>query len=368
MILAVNESRNAAAARYLPPRAAAVLRHSARARHAIRVLTLRGLGQLVPVSSFTGAQLAAQDLQSYVVGVPSAAEQGSAPTPAQVAAAIAQDVGAYCAQWADRCPGGPPDISSLIASYAAAYTSNVQRVQMGIQTGTIALPPQTGGGNATAYATPAIAPAPTYTGPIQPAGGGAPNPFNRGTQPIQWFNFELAQGRTPGAGGNVTGGGAGSPAAQTPTQAVLRNMSRPNMPLQVGDLFSLDIQGPANSPVTITATKNGGAPTNQAFGTTDLSGSRSITGGMTANEVGSWVELIQVGSGQPYTLQFNVSPLLTTAAGTKPAGGETGGGGGTATDAGTTASAGVAVQASGVPWGLIAVAVVAGMFLLGGRR
>jgi hypothetical protein len=115
----------------------------------------RGLGDtaLQVVSPFTGTQLAQQDLQAYLATLSTQVEQGTAPTVDQVAANISGDVASYCASWPDRCAGGTPDVTALIAQYAQSLGTNQQRVYTGAVDNTLALPLPT-----SAYPAPVVLP------------------------------------------------------------------------------------------------------------------------------------------------------------------------------------------------------------------
>lgn len=364
MIQAVNISRNQGHVLYtIPPG----VRRSAAAVRAISILrTLRGLGDLGP---YDVAGLIARDTQAYVNGVGYNVEQGIAVSPETFKANLVGDANGMCAgsswgQTGSRCTVSQADIDAAVAAYAAALAQKVNTFAANVAAGQVVVPQgnyyqsnsgvaaPTGGGSSTAYATPSVAPAPTYPSTVQ-------------TQ-------------TP------TGGGSASTVANTPAQAVVRNLSRPNMPLQVGDMFSLDVMGTPGGLVKITATKNGTPAGTTAWGNADSNGHRSITGTMTAAEVGSWVEAIQVGDGgQPYTLSFNVSPAAANAAGQQSTGaGPTGGGSTTATnvsDTGVTNNATpppAATSTDGFSIGgvqistpvLLGLAAAALFFFSGGRR
>lgn len=198
----------------------------------------------------------------------------------------------------------------------------------------------TGGGNTTAYSVPASLP---LTNTTAATGGG---------------NVTAA----PNAGATGTG-------ASGPVQVSLVNLTRSNMPLQVGDRWQLIIRGGANLPVTIFGLKDGaavGSPT--PFGSTDATGVRVIDGLMTQNEVGSWRETVTVGTSSA-DISFVVSPAAGSAS-TSVA--TTGGGNTTAT--GVTQPAGIpttfpgAAPGSMPSWLPLVAGAAALLYFFGGRR
>jgi hypothetical protein len=96
--------------------------------------------------------------------------------------------------------------------------------------------------------------------------------------------------------------------------ANLINRSRPGFPYAVGDTFELQISGPANSPVSISATQNNQSLGTSSYGYTDSSGRRNISARWEAGNNGNWDEVIQVGAGTPARLSFQVysSPVAGT--------------------------------------------------------
>ena len=108
---------------------------------------------------------------------------------------------------------------------------------------------------------------------------------------------------------------AGTPAASIPTSVKLVNVSRPGMPAQVGDNFSLTISGSPNQVVTGSATQNGQSAGSTTYGSTDGGGNRVLTGTYDASTVGNWVEQWQVGNGTPASLSFSVAAAGSPATG-----------------------------------------------------
>jgi hypothetical protein len=163
----------------------------------------------------------------------------------------------------------------------------------------------------------------TYQGnPINPAYMG----------PAAAIAAAATAGQSPTGGGGATGStsaGTGGTVA-VPVTLTFTNTSRAGMPLQVGDSWSLTIMGSANTPVTADATQNGKLVANgTAFGSTDASGKRVLTGVMTADTVGQWQETFHVGS-QSAQLSFTVASASAGKAPPPPD--QTGGGGSTSTD------------------------------------
>lgn len=375
MIVAVNVTRNAAAGVRSVPLLAAMRRPRPAG------------GGLGDYGTYDVAAALQQSYQTAIAGLAYEVERGTAANQDAFAMYLFEQARMLCSgvswgQAADRCAIPTDVILQLVTQYGAALGSILATKLAQVASGDICAPssfltanpgvvlseraiaacgygaaPATpsGGGNSTAYATPSIAPAPTYPTTIQ-------------TQ-------------VP------TGGGISTVAANTPAQAVARNLSRPNLPFRVGDMFSLDVMGAPNAMVKITATKNGTPVGTTSFGATDGHGQRSITGTMTAAEIGSWLEVIQVGDGgQPYTLSFNVSPAAVNSAGqqttsTGAGSSQTGGGSTTATnvnDSGDTDTAppAPAADTGGLTIGgvhlstpvLLGVAAAALFYFSGGRR
>lgn len=97
------------------------------------------------------------------------------------------------------------------------------------------------------------------------------------------------------------------PPPPTPVTATLRNVSRPGMPFQVGDSFSLDIQGAPNSPASLSGTQNGVSKGETPLGSTDGTGNLSNTGTLDDSSVGSWTEVVTVGGVSSEQIGFDVT-------------------------------------------------------------
>ena len=99
----------------------------------------------------------------------------------------------------------------------------------------------------------------------------------------------------------------GSPAGTAGVSATMVNTSRPGQPLAVGDSWTLTITGPANSPVSNTASQNGNSLGTTPYGSTNGSGVFSLNGTATASTVGTWSETWSVGGVSAPALNFTVS-------------------------------------------------------------
>ena len=102
------------------------------------------------------------------------------------------------------------------------------------------------------------------------------------------------------------------PVAATVT---LVNVSRPGQSLQVGDSWRLDITGPPNAPVSITATKNGASMGTTPMGSTDQSGKLSLNATADSSVVGDWREMVTVGASPAPVLAFSVGAASSGGAG-----------------------------------------------------
>lgn len=203
----------------------------------------------------------------------------------------------------------------------------------------------TGGGNTTGYTVPNTV---TNTYGTQPAN--TPPPTGGG-------------GNTSTPPQSTTGNGPSGPVVVT-----LRNISRPNMPLAVGDRFELNITGSPYSPVSIDATRDGSQRGVSSFGNTDGQGLKIIPGQMTANEVGHWVEVVTVANSTA-TLSFSVGQAPGMAPGGGPAaagsGSNTGGGGSTAVPGATGGPDYLPALPSSLPsWALPAAIAAVAVFML----
>jgi hypothetical protein len=269
----------------------------------------------------TGAQLEAQDLASYEVNLPFQVQQGTYATPDQVAANIQADVNAYCAQWPDRCPGGPPPVS--VADYA------LQLAQAQAQFPTIYTP----------VPPPPVPPSPPPAVPPSSTTVGAPNPFNPASQPAQWMAFEISQGRMA-PGSSPAPRPLGGPTIQPTVQ--ISNVSRPGFGFQVGDSFSLIVTGQAGSAVEATATQNGRALGRTPYGNTDGSGRFTLTGTFDPSTAGVWSEQWFVGGAPAGSLAFTVATPYTAP----PASSGSGASGSSAGASGSGSSGGAALPSA----------------------
>ena len=125
------------------------------------------------------------------------------------------------------------------------------------------------------------------------------------------------------------------------TTANLSNVSRPGQPFQAGDQYQLVITGAPNTPVTGTASQNGGPGSSSQFGTTNAQGNLApILGTFSAGDVGTWNEQWTVG-GSSALLQFSVTAVPQQSTnGSKTSDGSGGGStGSSSTGASTTTPA-----------------------------
>jgi len=149
----------------------------------------------------------------------------------------------------------------------------------------------------------------------------------------------------------------------------IENVSRPGQTssFQVGDDWRVTVRGPANSPVTASSVQNGASNPASSFGSTDSSGVRVLTGRMSADTVGSWLENWYVGGKSAGSLTFKVAAT--------PGGGNTGGGAGSGSDAGSgsgsdslsdlfTKQVGIPFTSVGAPVWMLAAAGIGALVIL----
>lgn len=96
---------------------------------------INGIGILM-----TPSQLVQQDLQSYMVNIDFAVQQGTAVSPSQLAAILQQEVNAVCNNWPDQCGDVGNVISAAVATYASALAAAQNKAYQGAINNTIALP------------------------------------------------------------------------------------------------------------------------------------------------------------------------------------------------------------------------------------
>jgi len=211
-------------------------------------------------------------------------------------------------------------------------------------------------------AAPAVAAAPVSAGGGQPTAYSIPNTVT----PTYGTVTPITGGGGPTAAAPSSASGTGT-ASSGPVQVSLRNTSRPNMPLAVGDRFELVIAGSPNSPVSIDATRNGSQRGVSAAGATDSQGFRVVAGVMSEAEVGSWSETISVGNSSA-SLSFQVAAAPTMTAGGPAASGSggstTGGGGATATTLPDLALNDRAPASTGLPSWVLPAAIAAAAVLM----
>lgn len=136
--------------------------------------------------------------------------------------------------------------------------------------------------------------------------------------------------------GNST---ATSIVAKLPTVSLL-NTTAPNQPFQVGDSWSLQINGAPNSPVTDTASQNGASLGTTSYGSTDSNGNLFLSGTFDSSTVGTWVETWSVGGISAGPISFTVSPAPTQVygGGSSTTGGSSTGSSGSTNSGGSTST------------------------------
>lgn len=194
------------------------------------------------------------------------------------------------------------------------------------------------------------------------------------------YNPAPALSQSPTGGGSATqtpGSTSNAPATGAPMAATvqLTNVSRPGSPLQVGDKWALKITGAPNGAVVGTATHNGISAGSTNFGNTDSTGQQTLTGQMTADTIGTWVESWTVAGGPAASLQFTVVAAPAAPAPAPSPGNTTGGGGSTPTDTTTgtlppaTSTTVAGFSLSNIPgWALAAAGIAAAFLIFGGKR
>jgi hypothetical protein len=199
--------------------------------------------------------------------------------------------------------------------------------------------------------------------------GGA-SPTTIGNRPFEPLT-PLAQ---PGGSGGA-GGGSSFPVSVR----LVNNSGGSNSSFNVGDAWSIIVTGPPNAAVVAGATQNGSSLGSSPQGTIGSNGQLTITGTMSAAQVGNWTESWTVGGKSAGSLSFSVAAPSGGSGGGNTGG--SGGGGGNAGGGNTGGNAGGGLNLSSlltgtafsigsvaVPvWG-VAAAVLAGFFLMGGKR
>jgi hypothetical protein len=148
----------------------------------------------------------------------------------------------------------------------------------------------------------------------------------------------------------VPQGGGTIPPANPPGGPVAASYTFTNLTrgsgYQVGDSWRLDIYGPPNSPVSISATQNGNSLGTTPMGNTDASGHLALNSTFAPNTVGSWRELITVGSSPAPVLAFTVAAASAQPSGSGSGAGAGAGSGGSGSGSGS-GSAGSPAPAGG---------------------
>jgi hypothetical protein len=139
----------------------------------------------------------------------------------------------------------------------------------------------------------------------------------------------------------ITGGTSSASGAVT---ATLQNTSRPGQSFQVGDSWQLTVTGPANSPVSDTATQNGNSMGTTPYGSTNGSGVFTLTGAIGASQVGTWSETWSVGGVSAPAINFTVSAAPSSS----------GGSGGSSSSSGSSSAASSSSTTTATPAGCFA--------------
>lgn len=298
--------------------------------------------------------------QEAINGLGYGLEQGTAQSPAGFASnlqalAVGSCSGINYGCPNDRCTVPTALIASLSAQYAAAYSSAIQAKAASIAAGDICVP------------SLALFPGIVLSdrAKIGCGYGGAAAP-------------------APAPASSGSGSSSSAPPAGRPLGVTLQNASGgSNSQFRVGDTFRLVITGPANVQVTGSSQHDGRSGAAAPFGNTDSTGQAVITGTMTPDTVGGWVEQWFVGGQNAGSVSFSVAAPAAAPA-PAPAGSSSSTGGGTAPPpaGGSTApppaagsgfnfsslsTTAATVGGIGVPWwALLAVGGVA-LYAMGSR-
>lgn len=145
------------------------------------------------------------------------------------------------------------------------------------------------------------------------------------------------QASNNGTSGGASAGGAGMTGYTGPRTAAITNMSGgSSSQFLVGDQWTLRVQGPPNTPVTIAATQSGRSLGTTPFGTTGNDGVLVLTGAMGADQIGDWVETYYVGGTPSGSLSFSVRAVPKSPSGSGGNTNTSGGGGSGTSDGGGT--------------------------------
>lgn len=148
--------------------------------------------------------------------------------------------------------------------------------------------------------------------------------------------------------GSAGSAGSGASAGSQAATATFTNLSRPSGYV-VGDSWRIDLTGPPNSPVSVSATQNGTSLGTTPMGSTDANGRASLTGSFASGTVGNWRELFTIGSAPAPLLAFTVTAAAAPSGSPgAPAGGAGGGSGsGSGSGSGGSGSGGSTPSTSG---------------------
>jgi len=264
----------------------------------------RGLGDAAECLPYDIATQLNILTQSAINVIGAGIEQGTVTSPADFAANLQSQAVALCSGSAfgcaaARCTVPSALIATLAAQYAAAYNSTLQAKAAAVAAGDICVPSlalfpgivlSDRARTACGYGGGAAAPAASASAPLPPA--------RRSPPPVSATGLPLGVTLQNASGGS-------------------------NTQFNVGDTFRLVVTGPANSQVTGSSMHDGKGGGSAPFGSTDSSGRAVITGTMTADTVGGWVEQWYVGGQNAGSVSFSVVAPAAPAAAPPPAGGGT---------------------------------------------
>ena len=220
-------------------------------------------------------------------------------TPEQFQQNVTADVMGVCSQlkyW-NAVNGGdqqcPPDIQSQIADATASYQAWLA---------------------GQAYQPPSSFATSNYAGyGFANPPGYQTNPYTGASEPIP--NYQQAAQPTYVAPAAAPPPSSAPAAGGKPLGVTLQNATgTSNTQFRVGDAFRLVITGPANSQVTGSSQHDGKGGGSAPFGSTDASGTAIITGTMTPDTVGGWVEQWYVGGQSAGSVSFSVVAPAAAAA------------------------------------------------------
>lgn len=257
--------------------------------------------QNIPIPGFTG--------DFSVPTLDSALEQSlQAKESTFIANAIARGSDSVAAEAADfqdqaqeHCSlypssDGCSNMAALVAQYVAAYTNwgkgQSAQVYQGGDTGSLAAPiiPQT-----PAAITQALAPVITS---MQNPPAAPPPAGNTYTPPLQSTQ-------------------PANPSVPLAPSVTLTNLTNPgSATFNIGDQWAITVTGPANTPVSVSASQNSIPLGTTPMGTTDATGRLALSAVIGAAQVGAWSETWIIGNQALSPITFNVSSASDLSAAT----------------------------------------------------